>query len=174
MTTLEELFTRRIAVIVPDAIGAGLAAEVRARLERTGYRRYGLIDRGSYDLVDAPHEPELLVTLTRLATKATGRALAVAEARAIRLGAGDYLLAHHDRIQEGSVELMLDLSPAGVPGAEVHYRDRGRVVFRVASVPGALSVVERSADVTCNHTYVSKLHTGAAIVRLVVQLHDQT
>ena len=42
------------AVVVPAAIGTELAADVRARLERAGYARYPRIDRGSYDVIDAP------------------------------------------------------------------------------------------------------------------------
>ena len=39
------------AVTVPSAVGAALAAEVRERLEKAGYNRYRLVDRGSYDEV---------------------------------------------------------------------------------------------------------------------------
>ena len=93
------------------------------------------------------------------------------EARLLRLLPGDYLLAHHDRILEGNpVEVTADLSPASVPGAEVHYRRRGQVYFRFPCVPGSVAVVERGPTVTCNHTYVSKLHAGASVVRLVVLL----
>lgn len=161
-------------MVMPDAVGSMLAGEVRARLERTGYARYGLLDRGSYDVLSSPHEPELFAELTGRAAKLTGRALVVAEARALRLVAGDYVLAHHDRVYDGlPVELMLDLSPASVPGAEVHYRRRGQAFFRFASAPGALSVVERGPTVTCNHTYVSKLSAAAEVVRLVVLLRDR-
>ena len=52
------------AVIVPSALGADLAAEARARLERADYTRYALLDRGSYDEVKSPDEPELLAALT--------------------------------------------------------------------------------------------------------------
>jgi hypothetical protein len=171
VTTLEELFVPRLAVVVPEAVGRGLAGEVRARLQRTGYAPYRLLDRGRYDVLADPAEPELLAAIARIGAEVTGRTLAVAEARAIRLGPGDYLLAHHDRVDgDRPVEVMLDLSSASVPGAEVHYRDRGRVYFRHPSVPGSASVVERGPTTSCNHTYVSKQHAGAAIVRLVVLL----
>jgi len=171
VTTLDELFASRIAVVVPEAVGPTLAAELRARLGRTGYTRYALLDRGSYDVATGPDEPALIAALTGIATQATGRALVFAEARVLRLGAGDYLLAHHDRLHDDHpVELMLDLSAASVPGAEVHYRRRGQVFFRFASRPGAASVVERGPGVTCHHTYVSKRHAGASVVRLVALL----
>jgi len=174
VTTLGELFTSRIAVVVPEAVGPTLAAELRARLERTGYARYALLDRGSYDVL-SPDEPALFTALTGIAMQVTGRALVLAEARALRLRAGDYLLAHHDRVHDDHpVELMLDLSPASVPGAEVHYRRRGHVYFRVPSIPGACAIVERGPTVMCNHTYVSKLHGAAEVVRLVVLLRDQS
>ena len=173
VTTLDELFASRIAVVVPEAVGPTLAAELRARLERTGYTRYALLDRGSYDVLANPDEPALVTALTAIATQVTGRSLVFAEARALRLGLGDYLLAHHDRLHDDHpVELVLDLSPASVPGAEVHYRQRGKAYFRFASLPGAVSVVERGPAVTCNHTYVSKRHAGASVVRLVVLLRD--
>ena len=173
VTTLEELFASRIAVVVPEAVGPTLAAELRGRLERTGYTRYALLDRGSYDTLASPDEPALLAALTGIAGQVTGRALVAVEVRVLRLGAGDYLLAHHDRSHDDHrVELMLDLSPASVPGAEVHYRQRGKVFFRFASRPGAVSVVERGPAVACNHTYVSKRHAGASVVRLVAILRD--
>lgn len=173
MTTLDELFASRIATIVPEAVGPTLAAELRARLERTGYTRYALLDRGSYDVLASPDEPALLAALTGIARQVTGRALALAEARVLRLRAGDYLLAHHDRVHDDHpVELMLDLSAASVPGAEVHYRQRGQVFFRFASRPGAVSVVERGPAVTCYHAYVSQRHAGASVVRLVALLRN--
>jgi hypothetical protein len=68
------------------------------------------------------------------------------------------------------VELMLDVSAAAVPGAEVHYRRGGQVYFRAPSAPGAASIVERGPAVACHHTYVSKRHPGAEVVRLVLLL----
>jgi hypothetical protein len=44
--------------------------------------------------------------------------------------------------------------------------------FRFASRPGALSVVERGPETACHHTYVSKRHAGACVVRLVARLRD--
>jgi hypothetical protein len=165
---LAELFGARAAVVVPDAIGRALAADVRARL---AYTRYALLDRGSYDACAAPDEPQLFAALAALAARTTGRAVAVAEARAVRLRAGDYLLAHHDRLLEGNpVEVMLDLSTAPVDGAEVHYRRRGQVFLRVPSAPGAAAIVERGPTVSCNHVYVSKRHAGAEVVRMIVVL----
>jgi len=159
------------AVIVPSAIGADLAAEARATLERAGYTRYALLDRGSYDFVDMPGLPALLPALSGIAGAVTGRATEIVSARALRLGPGDYVLVRHDRVHEGRpIELVLDLSPSPVPNAEVHYRHRGQVFFTTPSSPGALSIVERGPTVMANHTYVSKLHRGASVVRLVVLL----
>jgi hypothetical protein len=170
---IARLFGGRTAAIVPDAIGPAAAAELRDRLERTGYTRYALLDRGSYDVLADPREPAVFAPLIEIAARATGRSLAVAEARALRLRAGDYLLAHHDRIlDDHPVELILDISPASVPGAEVHYRRRGQVYFRVPCAPGSLAIVERGPTVACNHTYVSKRDPAASVVRLVVLLRD--
>jgi hypothetical protein len=172
MTTLEQLFGGRTAVVVADVIDARRAAEIRERFERAGYTRYALLDRGSYDVRADPPEPELFASAIEIAARATGRSLVIAESRALRLLPGDYLLAHHDRIHDDHpVELVLDLSPAPVP-AEVHYRRRGRVYFRVPCVPGSLAIVERGPTVSCNHTYLSKRHTGASVVRLMLLLRD--
>src|SRR5215470_16212249 len=93
---------------------------------------------------------------SRLASRATR--CSIAAARLLRLVPGDYLLAHHHRVHEDlPIELIADLSPAPVAGAEVHYRRRGQVFFRVPCTPRAVSIVERGPTVTCNHTYVSKL-----------------
>lgn len=157
------------AVIVPAAIGADLAAEARATLEATGYARYGLVDRGSYDFVDEPRLPTLVEALVGIASAVTGRTLSPSSTRALRFGPGDYLLVRHDRVHEDRpVELVLDLSTHAVPGAEVHVRHRGQVFFTVPSQPGALAIVERGPTVMANHTYVSKRYAGASVVRLVV------
>jgi len=174
-TTLEQLFGARTMTIVPEVVDATTAADLRRRFERAGYERYGLLDRGSYDVLLDPAEPALIGRLVELARTQSGRALVVTEARVLRLRPGDYLLAHHDRPRDGlPLELVLDLSPSAVPGAEVHYRRRGKVVFRVETTPGALAIVERGPSVTCNHTYVSKLHASAEVVRLVLLLQDAT
>lgn len=172
MTTLGELFGA--SLVVPDAIDAARASAIRARCENR-YTRYALYDRGSYDVVHDLDEPELAALAIRAAEQATGRRLAIAEARALRLVPGDYVLAHHDRIHDDNpVEVMIDLSPAAVPDAEVHFRRRGGVFLRFASAPGALAIVERGPTITCNHTYVSKLHAGACVVRAVLLLRDVT
>jgi hypothetical protein len=168
MTTLDELFGARAAVVVPDVIDAEHAARIRARL---AYARFALVDRGSYDVCARVDEPELFAMLVALAARETGRPLAIREARALRLCAGDYLLAHHDGLRDGNpVEVMLDISAASVPGAEVHYRRRGQVFLRVASAPGAAAIVERGPTVGSNHTYVSRLHADAEIVRIIAEL----
>lgn len=177
MTDLGELFTARAALVVPAAIGATAAAEARARLARRGYARYALVDRGSYDVVADPDEPALCAALVALAAArlrptptAPQPTLAVVDARALRLGPGDFLLAHHDRVHaDRLLELVLDLSAAPVAGAEVHYRRGGQLYHRVAAAPGALSIVERDGGVTCHHTYVSRRQPDA-VVRLVLRL----
>src|SRR5437016_2752535 len=98
--SLDELLATRSAILVPDAIGRPLASDVRGRLEPQ-YRRYALVDRGSYEEVVDPIEPQLVGLLARLAGEATGRALTLVDTRALRLGPGDYLLARHDRARTG-------------------------------------------------------------------------
>jgi hypothetical protein len=168
VTTLGDLFGA--ALVVPDVVGRTAAAAARARWEGR-YTRYALLDRGSYDVLAEPGEPELTARMVRAAEQATGRTLAVAESRVVRLLPGDYVLAHHDRLHaDNPVEVTLDLSPAPVADAELHYRRRGQVFFRFPCTPGALAIVERGVTVTCSHAYVSKLHDGASVVRLVALL----
>lgn len=171
MTTLGDLFGA--ALVVRDAVDAAGAAAARARWNTRGFTRYALLDRGSYDVLVDPDEPELFALMVGAAERVTGRSLAVAESRVLRLHPGDYILAHHDRIHEGNpVEVTLDVSPAAVEGAEVHYRRRGQVYLRFPCTPAALAIVERGVTVTCNHTYVSKLHERACVVRLVALMRD--
>ena len=161
------------AVVVPGAVGPALAAAVRAQAERAGYTRFSLLDRASYQQAAALDEPALVEALTGVAAEMTGRSLVPASARVLRFGPGDYSLVRHDRVHDDRpVELVLDLSPDAVPGAEVHYRHRGQVFFTFACTPGALAIVERGPTVMCNHTYVSKRHVTAAVVRLVLLLRE--
>lgn len=162
------------AVIVPDAVGAVLAAETRGSLERAGYTRYALLDRGRYDVVAAAPMTAVADVLAGIASEVTGRALAVSESRALRLGRGDYLLTRHDRVHDDRpVEVVLDLSAEPVPDAFVHYRHRGQVFFAFPSTPGALAIVERGPTVMCNHAYVSRRWTGAPVVRLIALLRER-
>lgn len=154
------------AVIVPAAIGAELMAAARRALEAAHYVRYPRIDRGSYDFVDDPPVPELAAALSGIAEAVTGRTTTIAEARALRLHPGDYLLTRHDRVYDDRpLELVLDLSPAPVPGADVHWRHRGQVFFVMPSAPGTLAIVERGPTVMSNHCYLSK-RADAQVVRM--------
>jgi hypothetical protein len=163
--------------LIDDVVGSERAAEVRARLARAGWKRYALLDRGSFDFVEAPDEPDLLAALSSLARAVTGRTLVPERARAVRLLPGDYVLVRHDRVYEDRpVEVVVDLSAAPVAGAEVHYRHRGQVFFVVPARPGAAAVVERGPTVMRNETYVSRREgwAGAEVVRLFVLLRDAT
>ncbi len=171
VTPAEQLANEGVA-LVADAVSVALAAAVRARL---AYRRFALLDRGSYEFAERVVEPELFATLAAIASQATGRTLAASDARALRLRAGDYVLAHHDRFYDDRpIEAVLDLSPAAVPQAELHYRRRGQVFFRFPSAPRALALVDRTPVVTCNHVYVSRSVPTADVIRLVVTLRATT
>ncbi len=169
-TSIEALFGTRTMTIVPDVLAPAAAAQVRAALA-PGFVRYDLLDRGSYEHQAPTLPPALATQLVELATGITGRTLAISCVRALRLRAGDYLLAHHDRVYDDlPLELIVDASAAPVPGAEVHVRRRGQVFFRVPSAPGAVALVERGPTVTTNHTYVSRRFADAEVVRLHVLL----
>ncbi len=161
--TLEDMFPH--AEVVPAAIEPDEATRVRAAI--TGYQRYALVDRGSYEVAPV-NEPALVERICKLAAERLGKPLVASSARALRLRAGDYLLARHDQIHEGRpVELVLDLSPVPVR-AEIQYRRLGHVFFRAPCSPRSLAIVERTPAITCNHTYVSKLMHGIEVVRLIV------
>jgi hypothetical protein len=142
-------FSSHRAEIVDDAFAGAFAID--------GWRRYTLLDRGSYEYAD--------VDVARLDMFARyGR---ITAARAYRLVPGDYILAHHDELYDDlPLELVLDLSPRPMP-AQIHYRRRGAVFFQVPCVPRSLAIVERGPAVTRNHTYISKRITGE-VIRLVM------
>ncbi len=78
----------------------------------------------------------------------------------------------HDPLHaDHRVDVVVDRSPASVP-AEVRYQRRGATFFRFPSQPGAAAIVERDPATRCHHTYVSKLHAGALVVRVVIQLAE--
>jgi hypothetical protein len=166
VSSLDELFISKNAIAIPDVIAN--VADVRAQIERGTWTRYPLVDRGSY-AYQTPELPDVIATMVRAAEAIRRRRQEVVEARLLKLVPGDYLLAHHDRRHDG-LELALDLSQAAIPGVEIHYRQLGEVYFAFGGPPGAMAIVERDKSVICNHTYVSKLHRGASIVRLMVRL----
>ena len=148
---------------------ATIVSDVPAVVLPERFTRYALVDRGSYESADV----DVPAALVALASELTARTLRVASARVLRLVPGDYVLAHHDPLHEDHrVEVIVDRSPAVVAGAEVRYQRRGATFFRFPSQPGAASIVERDPATRCHHTYVSKLHVGAVVVRIVVQLVD--
>ncbi len=157
------------AELVPAACGPDEVAALRSSV--TNYQRYGLVDRGSYEVGEVTASSAFDRTILRmldLASQRFGRMLVARETRVLRLRGGDYLLARHDRPHEGRpVELVLDLSPTPVR-AEIQYRRLGQVFFRVPCSPRSLAIVERTPAITCNHTYVSKLMLGVEVVRLIV------
>jgi hypothetical protein len=157
--------------LVDDVVGPGRAADVRARLARAGWTRWPLLDRGSYEYVDAPNAPEVLEAIVAIASEATKRSLTVERSHAVRLLPGDYVLVRHDRVYDDRpIEVVVDLSRAAVEGAEIHYRHRGQVFFVVPSRPGAVAIVERGPTVMRNQTYVSKRCKDAEVIRLFALL----
>jgi len=169
-TSIEALFGTRTMTIVPDVLTPAAAAQLRAALA-PGFVRYDLIDRGSYAHQAPTLPPALAAQLVDLATGITGRTLAISEVRALRLRAGDYLLAHHDRVYDDlPLELIVDASAAPVPGAEVHVRRPGQVFFPVPSPPGAVPLVHPGPPLPPHPTPVSRRFADAEVVRLHVLL----
>jgi hypothetical protein len=167
--SLDDLLATRTAVLVPDAIDRVTAAAARDRLDRAGFERYRLVDRGSYGYLDTPDVPDVIAALARLAASATGLTLELVRARALRLDPGDYLLARHDRVRTArELEVVVDLSPATVPGAELQYRQHGQVFFRIPAIPRTAAIIPTNPTVSCNHSYVSKRHAVFAVRLLAV------
>jgi hypothetical protein len=146
--SLDDLLATRSALIVPSGITARF----------TGFTRYALLDRGSYEYVDVPADPRI----GELVANHTGARRPCIASRVIRLVPGDFILARHDPSPTG-LEIVIDISPAPA-AAELHYRQHGQVFFRVPCAPGTAALVPRNPTVTCNHAYVSKLG-NAEIVR---------
>lgn len=156
--------------LVENAIPATLARDVAAAFDAHGWMRYALIDRGQYDYIDGPPGVEALVEpMTRLASTQLGFDVRAVWTRALRLTPGDYSLSHHDvRHDAPLLECIADLSTAASSFA-VHYREGGRPHFVVPNQPLVISLVARTAASAANHTYISKLHQGCEIIRLVVR-----
>lgn len=158
------------AVLLPDAWPVSDLGAVQEALARAPSRREPRIDRASFEelwLEDARLREDLERGIGARASEVTGRRLTVVAMRFLRLRAGDYALTRADEVHEGRpVEAVLDVSRAVVPGAELHYRHRGQVFFVVPSRPGALALVERGPTVLANHTYVSRLHVDAEVLRV--------
>lgn len=163
------------AVFVPGVLSQGELADLRAEVARAPRERETRIDRASHEVLSFG-PAELASALEARAREVTGRRLRLASLRALRFGPGDYALTRADVVAEGTpppVEVIVDLSGAEVPGAEVHYRHRGRVFFVVPTMPGAMAFVERGPTVLANHTYVSRLHPEADVVRVVASLREE-
>lgn len=162
--------TQLPAALVAGALAGARLDRVRAAVEALAWTRPGRIDRASYDVAPA-EDAALHGVLAAAAREVTGVLLEVVTARALRFRPGDYALTRDDVVHEGRpVEVVLDLSPSAVEGAEVHWRHRGQVFFTMPCAPGTLAVVERGPTVLANHTYVSKRQPGARVVRLVALL----
>lgn len=157
--------------LIEDAVDVAHRDDARVRLGRAGWKRWSLYDRGSYEWIDAPDVGALSETLVALARRASGRAVVLQDMRAVRMLPGDYVFVRHDRVHDDEpLEVVVDLSIAPVPGAEVHYRHRGQVFFVFPSRPGAVGLVQRGPTVMRNSTYVSRRWTNAEVVRIFALL----
>jgi hypothetical protein len=137
--------------------------------------RFPAIDDGAYSWGDVADLAVLAPLVAHVDRDDPRRR--VVRARVVALEPGDYILAHHDPLADASdadddlpLELVLDLSPAASPGAELYYRRRGAAFFAVPATPGTLAIVERGPAITANHSYLSKRHRGARVVRLIARL----
>ncbi len=152
--SLEEVLATRSAVLVPSNITKQFAF---------AYTRYAELDQASYEYAEVSPR-DLVKAVTDRIFEVTGERRTFVSGRVVRLLPGDYIVARHDVGSEQRVlECVVDLSPAAVPNAEVHYRQHGQVFFRMPCEPGTIAMMPRGPTVSCNHTYVSKLCTGEVV-----------
>ena len=135
----------------------------RVEVAHGPFRRFAQRDAACYDVADLAEVPHVA-----RAAELLGRPLRVESARVVRLHPGDYALARHDAFAEG-VDLVVDLSPHAVAGAELVWLRRGAPFFRMAALPGTAALVERGPTVVCYHGYVSK-RSEHPVIRLVARL----
>lgn len=138
------------SVLVPDAVDAAVAAELRARLEAAELTPYALLDRGRYHYTDTLRVDPLWDELTRFAASIVPAPVTLARARWFRLRRGDYSLVKDDsrtRTPGRCLEVSLDLSSGHSGEAEVVYLD-GTQALSVPQLTGLMSVVERSPTST--------------------------
>jgi len=153
---------------------ATLIEGVSLPIELPALQRYPHIDRGAYSWTDVTDLARLAPLVAHIDPADPRRELVCA--RLVVLGPGDYILAHHDPMPEAGelpLELVLDLSSAPTPGADLYYRRRGAAYFSVPAIPNTLAIVERGPTVTANHTYVSKRYPSARVVRLIARTADR-
>ncbi len=153
---------------------ATVASGVSLRLALPPLERYPWIDRGAYAWGEVTDLSVLAPLVARIDPADPRRELACA--RVLVLAAGDYILAHHDPMPDAGdspLELVLDLSEAPTPGADLYYRRRGAAFLAVPASPGTLAIVERGPTVTAHHAYVSRRYPAARVVRLVARTRSR-
>lgn len=161
------------SLLLPEAIDADVAAELRARLEAAGLTRYSLADRGRYEHNDTLQVVPLWNELGQFAADLAGAPMSVTRARWFRLRHGDYSLVKDDsrtRPPGGRhLELVLDLSAGNSGEAHVVYAD-GRTGLAVPQVTGLLAVVDRSPSIA-RYLRPPTIRSvgGFDIIRLILQ-----
>ncbi|HUQ07288.1 MAG TPA: hypothetical protein VM261_32575 [Kofleriaceae bacterium] len=138
------------SVVLPDAIDAATAADLRARLEASELAAYALADRGRYHYSDTLVVDELWEPLGALAASVAEAPVALVRARWIRQRRGDYSLVKDDsytRPNGRHLELALDLSSGNSGEADIVYVD-GTAAVPVPQVGGVMSIVDRRGSTT--------------------------
>lgn len=162
------------SLVLPEAIDAAVATELRARLEAAGLTAYALADRGRYEHNDTLEVLPLWAELGQLAADLAGRPMRLARARWIRQRRGDYSLVKDDsrtRPPGGGryLEIVLDVSAGHSGEAQAVYID-GTSTFVVPQIGGVLAVVDRSPSTTRFLRPPTIRSVGALdVVRLIMQ-----
>ena len=135
-------------VVIPELVGAQLAAAMRAQLDEIGFEPFCEPDRGRYEINRDLAVPELFEELRELVEQIVERPAQVGPAHWLRLRHRDYALIKADaksRVASSKhVELTLDFSARATGQAEIVYTD-GVASWVVAQQPGSVAVVERDA-----------------------------
>lgn len=142
------------SVVLPDALDAATAADLRARLEASELTSYALADRGRYHYSDTLVVDELWEELGALAASLADAPVALVRARWIRQRRGDYSLVKDDsftRPKARHLELALDLSSGNSGEADIVYLDGSAATAVAVPVPQigcVMSVVDRTPTST--------------------------
>jgi hypothetical protein len=160
------------SVLVPDAVDAAVAADLRARVLAAELTTYALLDRGRYAFTDTLRVDPLWDELARFAATIAGAPVTLARTRWFRQRRGDYCLVKDDnrtRAPGRCVELALDVSSGMSGEAELVYFD-GTQALAVPQIAGLLSVVDRSPT-SCRYLRppTCRSQGGHDVIRLILQ-----
>lgn len=154
------------AALIPGAIDAAAAAELRRRLAPR-LERFELAHRGRYAQARCLDRP-----LQRFAAELFEVAAGEARGRLLRLRRGDYSLYQDDALTRlpAGLEIVADLSAGTVADAATVYRAGPGRELIVPQQPGLVAVIQRTPEVYRYEEYLTHRAGRAEVFRLRLQL----